>query len=131
MLTTDAASLSKRFSNVDDDLTVVLDAFSLGEVQECRFLPAGLMNGNWRLVTTAGEFALKRIVDVPLPLARRNLAVLVELADVGAPVARPLATSTGKTVEEIEDRGYCLIPWTKGAHIAGTELAVEQAADLG
>ncbi|MGH3976366.1 MAG: phosphotransferase, partial [Pseudonocardiaceae bacterium] len=131
MLTTDAASLSKRFSNVDDDLTVVLDAFSLGEVQECRFLPAGLMNGNWRLATTAGVFALKRIVDVPLPLARRNLAVLAELADADAPVSRPWATRTGETVEEIEDRGYCLIPWTEGAHITGTALTVEQATDLG
>lgn len=131
MLTKDAAALSKRFSNVEVDLAVLVDSFALGEVLECRFLPAGLMNGNWRLVTTAGVFALKRIVDVPLPLARRNLAVLAELADADAPVARPLATRTGDTVGEVEGRGYCLIPWTEGNHIAGTELAVEQAADLG
>lgn len=131
MLTMDAAAPSKRFSNVEEDLAAIRESFALGEVAECRYLPAGLMNGNWRLATTAGVFALKRIVDVPLPVARRNLAVLAELADADAPVARPLTTRAGETVQEIEERGYCLIPWAEGDHIAGTTLTMGQATDLG
>ncbi|MFD8693327.1 hypothetical protein [Kitasatospora purpeofusca] len=38
------------------------ESFGLGEVWECRFLPIGLMNGNWRLGAGGGSFALKRIV---------------------------------------------------------------------
>lgn len=120
-----------RYGEIAQDLAVLGESFELGEVREHRFLSAGLMNGNWRLDTAEGSFALKRIMDVTLPLARRNLAVLAELAEAGVPVARPLATSTGETVAEIAGRGYCLIPWTEGDHQPGTALTLDQAADLG
>ncbi|MFD7645636.1 homoserine kinase [Kitasatospora sp. NPDC059795] len=120
-----------RYGEIAQDLAILGEAFGVGEVQECRFLSAGLMNGNWRLHTAEGLFALKRIMDVPLPLARRNLAVLAELAGTGVAVARPLLTSDGETVVEIADRGYCLIPWTEGSHQPGTALTLDQAAGLG
>ncbi|MFG2916401.1 homoserine kinase [Kitasatospora sp. NPDC048298] len=127
----DDAACGSRYSKIAEDLVVLGESFGLGEIQEHRFLPNGLMNGNWRLATAEGMFALKRIMDVPLPLARRNLAVMEELADAGVPVGRPLATSTGETVAEIAGRGYCLIPWTEGGHHPGTVLTLDQAADLG
>ncbi|KIQ62859.1 hypothetical protein TR51_28555 [Kitasatospora griseola] len=125
------ASCGSRYSEIDEDLVVLGESFRLGEIQACRFLPNGLMNGNWRLDTAKGAFALKRIMDVPLPLARRNLAVLSELADVGVPVGRPMATFSGQTVAEVAGRGYCLIPWLEGGHQSGTELTLDQAGDLG
>lgn len=68
----------------EDGLAAVLpalsDAFGLGAVSDRRFLAHGLMNRNWRLVTATGVYALKEITDVPLSKARRNLAVLVDLA---------------------------------------------------
>ncbi|MEV7118267.1 phosphotransferase [Kitasatospora griseola] len=120
-----------RYGEVARDLPVLGERFGLGEIRGHRFLSAGLMNGNWRLETSQGPFALKRIMDVSLPLARRNLAVLAVLADAGVAVARPLVTTSGGTVAEIADRGYCLIPWTEGSHQSGTALALDQAADLG
>ncbi|MFJ2781280.1 phosphotransferase [Kitasatospora sp. NPDC087315] len=96
-------------------------------MQACRFLPNGLMDGNWRLETAEGAFALKQITDVPLPLARRNVAVLSELADAGVPVGRP----AGETVAEVAGRGHCLIPWLEGDHRPGTDLSLDQAGDLG
>ncbi|MFH8387173.1 homoserine kinase [Kitasatospora sp. NPDC018058] len=127
----DGASCGSRYSKIEEDLVVLGESFGLGEIQACCFLPNGLMNGNWRLETAEGAFALKRIMDVPLPLARRNLAVLAELADAGVPVGRPMATTSGETVAEVADRGYCLIPWLEGGHRPGTELTMEQAGDLG
>ncbi|MFI6443478.1 homoserine kinase [Kitasatospora sp. NPDC050543] len=127
----DDPSCGSRYSIIEEDLVVLGKSFGLGEVQACRFLPNGLMNGNWRLETADGAFALKRIMDVPLPLARRNLAVLSELADAGIPVGRPMATPSGETVAEVADRGYCLIPWLEGGHQPGTELTLDQARDLG
>ncbi|MFD8479003.1 phosphotransferase [Kitasatospora sp. NPDC059673] len=110
---------------------MLAESFGLGEIRECHFLSTGLMNGNWRLETTQGAFALKRIMDVPLPLARRNLAVLAELADVDVPVERPLVSATGETVAEIAGRGYSLVPWTEDSHQPGTALALDQVTDLG
>ncbi|WP_327073309.1 phosphotransferase [Kitasatospora purpeofusca] len=127
----DGASCGSRYSKIEEDLVVLGESFGLGEIRACDFLPNGLMNGNWRLETAAGAFALKRIMDVPLPLARRNLAVLAELADVGVPVGRPMATSSGDTVAEVAGRGYCLIPWLEGGHRPGTELTLDQARGLG
>ncbi|WP_406209203.1 homoserine kinase [Kitasatospora sp. NBC_01560] len=127
----DDASCGSRYSKIEEDLVVLGGAFGLGEVQACRFLPNGLMNGNWRLETAEGVFALKRIMDVSLQLARRNLAVLSELADAGVPVGRPMVTSSGQIVAEVAGRGYCLIPWLEGGHQPGTELTLDQAGDLG
>ncbi|MCX4753483.1 phosphotransferase [Kitasatospora purpeofusca] len=120
-----------RYSEIAEDLTVLSEAFGLGEVRECRFLSDGLMNGNWRLDTAEGSFALKRIMDVPLPLARRNLAVLSGLADDGLPVGRARVSSAGDAVVEVAGRGYCLSPWMEGSHLPGTALSIRQAADLG
>ncbi|WP_317620493.1 phosphotransferase [Streptomyces sp. CBMA156] len=128
--TFDAAS-SPRYSEIAEDLAVLGEAFGLGEVRERRFLLDGLMNGNWRLDTVEGSFALKRIIDVPLSLARRNLAVLAELADDGLPVGRARASSAGDAVVEVAGRGYCLLPWMEGSHLPGTTLSVGQAGDLG
>ena len=127
----DDTTCGSRYSIIEEDLAVLGELFGLSEVQACRFLPNGLMNGNWRLETADGAFALKRIMDVPLPLARRNLAVLAELADAGIPVGRPLATFSAETGAEVADRGYCLIPWMEGGHRPGTALTPDQAADLG
>ncbi|WP_395295262.1 phosphotransferase [Kitasatospora hibisci] len=120
-----------RYSEIAEDLAVLGETFGLGEVQECRFLSAGLMNGNWRLDTAEDSFALKRIMDVPLPLTRRNLAVLSALADDGLPVGRARVSSAGDVVAEVAGRGYCLIPWMEGSHLPGTALSIEQAAGLG
>ncbi|KJS58429.1 hypothetical protein VM95_33340 [Streptomyces rubellomurinus] len=120
-----------RYSEIAEDLALLGEAFGLGEVRECGFLSDGLMNGNWRLDTAEGSFALKRIMDVPLSLARRNLAVLSALADDGLPVGRARVSSTGDTVVEVAGRGYCVIPWMEGSHQPGTALSMEQAGDLG
>ncbi|MFE7192830.1 phosphotransferase [Kitasatospora sp. NPDC057541] len=125
------ALCSARYSEIAEDLAVLSEAFGLGEVRECRFLSDGLMNGNWRLDTAEGSFALKRIMDVPLPLARRNLAVLSALVDDGLPVGRARISSAGDAVVEVAGRGYCLTPWTEGNHQPGTALSIEQAGDLG
>ncbi|WP_234370976.1 phosphotransferase [Streptomyces sp. XY431] len=127
----DGAACGSRYSKIEEDLVVLGESFGLGEIQACRFLPNGLMNGNWRLDTARGSFALKRIMDVPLPLARRNLAVLAELAGAGVPVGRPSTAFAGETVVEIAGRGYCLIPWTEGGHRPGTALKLDEATDLG
>jgi homoserine kinase type II len=120
-----------RYLEIAEDLVVLGEAFGIGEVQACRFLPAGLMNGNWQLDTAQGVFALKRIMDVPLPDARRNLEVLARLDDAGIPVGNPLVSADGDTVVEVSDRGYCLVPWLEGTHRPGTSLTMDQAADLG
>ncbi|MFJ8470510.1 phosphotransferase [Kitasatospora sp. NPDC094011] len=120
-----------RYNEIAEDLAVLGEAFRLGEVRERHFLSDGLMNGNWRLDTAEGSFALKRIIDVPLSLARRNLAVLAELADDGLPVGRARVSSAGDAVVEVAGRGYCLLPWLEGSHLPGTALSIGQARDLG
>ncbi|MGW7327380.1 phosphotransferase [Streptomyces sp. NPDC054840] len=105
--------------------------FGLGEVQGREFLAHGLMNRNWRLDTGSGTYAVKEITDVPLPKARRNLAVLAGLAGDGIPTPTPLAADNGDLVAEIEGHGYCVLPWVDGQHVEGTGLTLDQVRDLG
>ncbi|MFI6883735.1 phosphotransferase [Streptosporangium canum] len=103
------------------------------EVQAPRYLADGLMNRNWRIDAERGTFALKLIMDVALPTARRNLRILAALAadGGGVPVCSHVESISGDVMVEIDGRGYCLLPWAQGAHLRGTELSLNQTADLG
>jgi Ser/Thr protein kinase RdoA (MazF antagonist) len=114
---------------LDRDLAAVADAFDLGEITESpQYLADGLMNRNWRIGTGRGRFAVKQVLDVPLEAARRNLGTLSALAADGIPVCTPLISTSGDTVAEVEDRGYCVIEWVNGAHVRGSDLPLDQAA---
>ncbi|MGW3651676.1 phosphotransferase [Streptomyces sp. NPDC000878] len=130
---TDAVAVDEVSKIVlDKDLPTVADAFDLGEVTEApRYLADGLMNRNWHIGTGRGRFAVKQIIDVPLETARRNLRALSALAADGVPVCKPLTSGNGDTVAEVDDRGYCVIEWVDGVHVRGTDLPLDQVADLG
>ncbi|KAB1978614.1 phosphotransferase [Streptomyces triticiradicis] len=112
-------------------LAELADAFGVGEVRERRYLAEGLMNANWRLDTSAGRFALKRVTDVSPDRLSRNLGVLAALADDGVPVSAPVATAAGSLVAEVGDAVWCLFPWAAGVHVRGVDLSLAQAASLG
>ncbi|WP_308250434.1 phosphotransferase [Sphaerisporangium fuscum] len=95
------------------------------------FLPSGMMNRNWRVETEQGVFALKELVDVPVPKARRSLDVLQALAAGDLPVCPPRLTMQKDSVLEIDGHAYCLLPWAQGVHRDGTGLSAEEAARLG
>ena len=113
------------------DLPLLADVFRLGVIRDVRFIAEGLMNRNWRITAGCGVFALKQIIDVPLPDARRNLAVVTALTSDGMPVCPAVVTASGDTVAEAGGRGYCLFPWIDGCHLHGTELVLGQARNLG
>ncbi|WP_051806370.1 phosphotransferase [Streptomyces sp. NRRL F-2747] len=119
----------------EDDLLAALPAlslrFGLGEVHGREFLAHGLMNRNWRLDTSAGSYAVKQITDVPLPQARRNIAVLLDLARAGIAVPTPLPADGGELVVEVGGHGYCVLTWVDGEHVQGTDLTFDESRDLG
>lgn len=121
-------SVSEGFTG---DLSAIARAFGLSQIGDVEYLAAGLMNRNWRIATDRGVFALKQIIDVPLPVARRNLNVLATLAENGVPACVPARTVNGDPVAEVDGRGYCLFPWLEGSQPRGNELPIDQAADLG
>lgn len=116
---------------IADDLAHLADAYSLGRIHQARYLAEGLMNRNWRIETDRGVFALKQIVDVPVPKARRSLSVLDSLDARGLPVCPPRRSSSADVVVEVGGRHYCLLPWAAGTHRQGADLAPEEASTLG
>lgn len=109
----------------------IAQAFGLGNVGSVSYLATGLMNRNWKITTQAGEFALKQIIDVPVPTARRNLRVLDALYKAGVPACAPMLTPGGDPVVEIDERGYCVLRWLDGSHPEGPDLTLAQAHQLG
>lgn len=114
-----------------DDLIVLAEAFGLGTIHEARYLADGLMNRNWRIETDAGVFALKQLVDVPVPKARRSLGVLESLAGRGLPVCPPRLSTAAEPVVTVGESTYCLLPWASGEHRVGTKLTNGEARCLG
>lgn len=113
------------------DLSLISEFFRLGAVHEATWLAGGMMNRNWRLRCEAGVFALKQVVDVPVPKVRRSLTVSTALSEQDIPVCAALTTSEGDALFEVEGRSYCLLPWAEGAHRPGSELGTGDAAELG
>ena len=111
---------------------MLADAFGLGQLVSFEYLAEGLMNPNWRLHTDTGTYAAKRILDVSLGKARRNLAAPTLLTKAGLSVCSPLSTASGELVAELAaDRGYCVFPWVAGAHIEGPRLSLSAVTVLG
>ncbi|MFI2432101.1 phosphotransferase [Streptomyces sp. NPDC018693] len=125
------ASVADRTYIPASDLEELIEAFGIGEVLDRQHLADGLMNVNWRLDTTVGRFALKRVTDVPLDQVRRNLGVLPFLASHGVPACAPLSTASGDVVAEVGGSGYCLFSWSAGEHIRGIDLPLPQTSELG
>ena len=115
----------------ETDLILIATAYRLGDIQHVSYLTAGTMNHNWRLTTSIGDFALKRLLDVTPADARRSAEVLTALQQRRLPVAPPALTTSGDRVCQIEGRAYCLLPWIIGHHPTGADLTREQVTDLG
>ncbi|MGH3569804.1 MAG: phosphotransferase [Pseudonocardia sp.] len=113
------------------DLEAIQNGFTLGQLIDVEFLAAGLMNENWRVRAESGSYALKRISDVSVDLARRNLRVMAQLAERGYPVCRPVVTASGDAVLEASGGAYCVVPWVVGVQPRGCELSMEQVGALG
>lgn len=105
--------------------------FAIGKVTSCEFLPAGLMNRNWRLHTDTGAFALKECRDSSRGDMHRNLAAAAELRQAGLPVPAPQPTRRGALAAEAAGSQWCLLPWTPGEHRPGPELTAGEAQELG
>lgn len=115
----------------DADLGRLCHAYRLGTVHAVAYLPQGLMNRNWQIVTETGRYAVKQLLDVSLLAAQRNLGILAALHDKGIPVCRPMSTRDAELVVQIDNRGFCVLPWMDGGHPTGPELTHPQVRHLG
>lgn len=109
----------------------VAEAFSLGEVVECRPLTAGVMNQSWRLRTTIGTYAIKQVRDRPVPDVRAAHAVMPLLAARGLPVAEACRAADGDTVVRVGADWYAATVWLAGSHLRGSSLPLAACADFG
>ncbi|RKN43136.1 phosphotransferase [Streptomyces hoynatensis] len=115
-------------------LTDLLRRYGIGEPLACEALTTGLLNRGYRVATTRGEFFLKHHLDgdplAQAPLLRQHRATAA-LAELGLPVAPPLADREGRTVVVHDDRCYALHPWVEGRHRDGGQLSRAQSRRLG
>ncbi|MEW2493241.1 phosphotransferase [Streptomyces nodosus] len=115
-------------------LGALLDQYSAGSVLTCEPVDQGLLNRGFRLRTTRGRYFLKHHFDPetadPAAIARQHTATR-RLADLGVPVAPPLAGRDGRTVAVIGGHAYALHPWIDGRHRHGGQLTTEQCGRLG
>ncbi|WP_405379170.1 MULTISPECIES: phosphotransferase [Streptomyces] len=115
-------------------LTALLGHYRAGEPLSCEPLTEGLLNHGYRLATTRGRYFLKHHLDgdpgAIAPLVRQHRATAA-LAELGLPVAPPLADRRGRTVAVHGGRCFALHPWVEGQHRDGTQLSRAESHRLG
>ncbi|WP_405877464.1 MULTISPECIES: phosphotransferase [unclassified Streptomyces] len=115
-------------------LGALLRQFSAGSAVTCEPVDQGLLNRGYRLCTTRGRYFLKHHFDPetadPAAIARQHRATQ-RLADLGVPVAPPLAGRDGRTVAVVGGHAYALHPWIDGRHRHGGQLTTGQCGRLG
>ena len=122
---------ASRGSLRPEEIAIIAQGFGLGQVQVTEFLPAGLMNENWRIVSDRGTFAVKRVLDSSAGDMRSNLSVMLTLAVRGLPVCAPLSSAAGDLVLDLGVATYCATPWITGRQPHGLELSTGEARALG
>lgn len=112
----------------------LLRQYAAGSPLACDPVEQGLLNRGYRLRTTRGRYFLKHHFDpetaAPAAIARQHRATR-QLADLGVPVAPPLARRDGRTVAVVGGHTYALYPWVDGRHRHGGQLTTEQCGRLG
>jgi Ser/Thr protein kinase RdoA (MazF antagonist) len=115
-------------------LGALLRQYTAGCAVTCEPVEQGLLNRGYRLRTTRGSFFLKHHFDPetadPAAIARQHRATQ-RLADLGVPVAPPLAARDGRTVAVVGGHAYALHPWVDGRHRHGGQLTAGQSERLG
>ncbi|WP_210585351.1 phosphotransferase [Streptomyces sp. GESEQ-35] len=115
-------------------LGALLRQYAAGSALTCEPVDQGLLNRGYRLCTSRGRYFLKHHFDPetadPTAIERRHRATQ-RLADLGVPVAPPLAARDGRTVAVVGGHVYALHPWIEGRHRHGGQLSTEQCGRLG
>ncbi|MER6156825.1 phosphotransferase [Streptomyces sp. NPDC001868] len=112
----------------------LLERYAAGSALTCEPVDEGLLNRGYRLSTTRGRYFLKHHFDPetadPAAIVRQHRATQ-RLADLGVPVAPPLAARDGRTVAVVGGHAYALHPWIDGRHRHGGQLTPRQCGRLG
>jgi len=109
----------------------VADRFGVGAVLSCTPVTEGLMNPNWRLVTTRGAFAVKLLRDASPAEVRGQHRLLPLLAERGLPVPPVRRTRDGDSLAEVDGEWYAMTGWLPGAHRRGPGLSPPACRALG
>jgi homoserine kinase type II len=113
----------------DEDARVFLNRYDLGAFVSLDGVAEGVENSNFRLVTTAGTFALtlfeKRVSPQDLPY---YLGLMEHLARRGIPSPLPRRDRSGELIGDLNGRRAAIVDWLPGAWLrAPTMDDVRQA----
>src|SRR3569623_1521923 len=99
-----------------EDAKVFLDQYDLGEPMSLQGIAEGVENTNYRLITTAGTFALtlyeKRVKQDDLPY---YLGLMEHLAARGFPAPRTRRDRHGRLFGRLHGRPAAIVEWHSGA----------------
>jgi homoserine kinase type II len=106
-----------------EDAKVFLDQYDLGELVSLSGIAEGVENTNYRLVTTAGTFALtlyeKRVKQEDLPY---YLGLMEHLAARGFPAPRTRRDRQGHLSGTLNGRPAAIVDWLSGAWLRDPDL---------
>jgi Ser/Thr protein kinase RdoA (MazF antagonist) len=112
-------------------LTRLARVCDLGSIESVARLSTGYLNDNYRLMSSAGTYALKHYRRPHVGRVRNEHRVVRALAARGVPVVCPLHPAPGEDFLSSRRRPLVLFPWVEGEHRTGLQLTKAQSAELG
>jgi homoserine kinase type II len=109
----------------------VLRFWPIGSPTGVRYLAEGLMNRNWQVTTSAGEFFVKQFLDIDREQIGFQQEVTTRLAATGLPVPAAIPTVDGARLVNTTEGRFAVYPWVAGRHVRGLDLTAAQCFELG
>jgi aminoglycoside phosphotransferase (APT) family kinase protein len=109
------------------------DSFGLGPIRETpSYVARGAMGETWRLVTSAGHWAVKwQFRWAPADPCPADVAIQLAASDAGIPLPRPITAADGAAVVQIGDRYARVYQWVDLGRPVTPPAAAGIAAEAG
>lgn len=119
------------------EASALAEVFGLGAVErEATHAARGAMGEVFRVDTSNGPFALKRLFDGPTGDEALNVQFQFAAADAGVALAMPVLAAGDTVVANIDDQWWRAYQWIEGTHVpndgpAPLEVAIKLSGHLG
>lgn len=100
---------------LENFISAVTSAYGLGEAESIKAL-GGTATPKWAINTATGQYVVRIRPDAFSETSQASFThqALIQLADEGLPVPRPLANAAGKTLHDFEGSKIEVLEWIEG-----------------
>ncbi len=114
-----------------EDARELVASYGIGALLRVDGIPAGSVNSNFALTVDGGRYFLRLYEERDVAGARRETAMLQELARRGVPTPAPLHRTDGELVSVVRGKAAAIFPWRDGGMRCQASVTARDAHAVG